>query len=186
MKKYLFMIFTSLVITSAAFTEDIIGKKINSVISPDILPYAASSIDGDTGYSIQGWISYNRFKFRAVAAQVYLPEIFRDNNLEYHRLNVTAFITDYYFSEINRGLWVGSGIEIWENTASDNSEEKQWNNLIMTLGSGYTFMPGKHFYLNPFAAVHFDPSGEKITFNDFSINEKIFQYSASMKLGWMF
>lgn len=129
---------------------------------------------GNEGLSLQGWLSIDRFKYRILAARTSIPESFMYDGIKSQKLTAFAFIADYYFREINRGPWIGSGIEIWKNTAKDAVTDNNisWTSFILTLGGGYTFMPGKHFYLNPFAAVHFNPFPDSVKTEKTSFDEK--------------
>lgn len=180
----LFMIFSF-----SVFAQQNSGKKeINMGISTDLLPYISAALTGEEGLSFQGWISINQFKYRIVAAHTAIPESFTYNGIKSQELNAFALIIDYYFREQNKGLWIGTGIELWENHALDEISEKSisWSSLIITIGGGYTFTLGEHLYLNPFAALHFNPAPESVRTETSSFKEKNILSSASVKIGWMF
>ncbi len=189
MKKHIALILLFLLFTPSLFAGDLSpGEKPSFGLSTDILPYISAAAAGNEGFSIQGWVSSGSYKYRVVAAKTEIPEIFLYEGTDSHELTVIAFITDYYFKEMNRGPWIGGGIELWKNRAGDEvtGEDVSWDSIIITLGGGYTFMLGKHLYLNPFAAMHFNPAPESVKTEKTSFREKYFLNSASVKIGWMF
>ena len=189
MKKYITGTLLLMILTPSIFShQNSPGKTIRAGISTDLLPYISAEITGEKGLSLQGWLSLNRFKYRIVFARTSIPENFMYDGIRLQELRVFAFIADYYFQKINKGPWIGSGIELWENNAKDKISENDisWTSLILTFGGGYTFMQGEHFYLNPFAAIHFNPAPDSVRTEKSSFDEKSISSSASVKIGWMF
>ena len=189
MKRYITVVFLFLILTPSIFAEhNSADETFHTGISTDLLPYISAALTEEEGLSLQGWLSVNRFKYRIVFAKTSIPENFMYDGIKSQELTIYAFIADYYFQEINKGPWIGSGIELWETNAEDKFSEKvlSWSSIILTFGGGYTFMPGKHLYLNPFTAVHFNPDPDSISTEKSSFNEKTISTSASVKIGWMF
>ncbi len=192
MKKLYLFLLLSVLFALPAFSQQqsdtAAGKEIHFGFSTDLLPYITAVITDETAYSIQGWVSVNRIKYRLVVADINMPESFLPDGTESHEIKVFALIADYYFKEISRGPWIGSGIELWKNCAEDEISGKniKWNTVILTFGGGYKVMAGEHLYFNPFAAIHLNPAAKTIDTKNSSFDEKNIQSSASVKIGWMF
>lgn len=148
----------------------------------DVLPYL------NDGYYLSAIVGKGRLRGRIVRTELTTPgfateEGFKDNDLE-----VWAGIVDIYFKDDFKGWWFGPGLERWTGEVTEEASglRQGYETTILTLGGGYTWRFSKHFYLNPWAAVHFPIGGDRdVEFpsSTFSIDPTP---EASVKLGITF
>lgn len=148
----------------------------------DLMPFL------NDGYYASVIAGYDHWRARFVLTEITTPDFVTQSGFEDNDLSVRAYIVDYYFSPGFTGWWVGPGIEEWNGdvTEEDTGERKSYSTTILTLGGGYTFRFSKHFYLNPWAAVHIPIGGDReVEFakEDFSIDA---MYEAPVKIGFNF
>ncbi|MDR3625255.1 MAG: hypothetical protein P4L45_00395 [Ignavibacteriaceae bacterium] len=152
----------------------------------DALPYLSG------GYYGSGWVGYNNFRFRLVAAKVKTPSFVVTDGFENLDTKAYAFIVDYFPCEKRdnlTGLWLGAGIEYWDNsiTNSFNHQSAGFNSYQFTLGGGYVFNVWENLYLNPWIAGHLEIAGDRSVFaGTREYKPHIVLPEASIKLGWQF
>ncbi len=148
----------------------------------DLVPFANS------GYYTSAVAGYGRWRARFVLTGITTPAFYTQSGFKDNTMHVNAYIVDYYFKDGFKGWWVGPGFETWDGSVREKSSglKRSYRTAIVTLGGGYTFRISDHFYINPWAAVHFPVGGDK----DVDFVSKTFRLrpvpEASAKLGFNF
>lgn len=149
----------------------------------DALPYISG------GYYVSGWIGHDRIRVRPVATKTTLPSFVVQDGFKNADLEVYAVIVDYFPRDGFRGFWVGAGAEYWKNSIENESNggTAKWDNTIATVGGGYVWEFGGHFYLNPWAAGHLVVGGPtSVLAGGATYSPKRFTPEVSIKVGWHF
>jgi hypothetical protein len=149
----------------------------------DALPYLTG------GYYGSAWFGRNRIRARGVVTRATIPSFLVEDGFRNADIHVYAFIVDYCFDPGFRGPWVGIGLEYWKNSIENrvNAATAGWDNTIATLGAGYVWGLGGHFYVNPWAAGHLIAAGTTaIPVGGAVYHPKRLTPEASLKLGWHF
>ena len=145
----------------------------------DLVPYIFD------GYYISAVAGYGKWRARFVRTNITTPNFATRSGFEDNKLNVNAYIVDYYLKEGFQGWWIGPGYETWDGEVKEKTSgvRKTYKTEILTLGGGYTFRFNDHFYINPWAAVHIPIGGDK----DVQFVNKSFKIrttpEASIKIG---
>lgn len=183
--------------TTAAYAVDEKPTAVNTETSPrvalgfnlDLFPTIVSATQEKFGMSFQTWVGINHMRIRFVGAHLYLPEALAGNKyFNQFRTSVGALIVDYCFGKNFDGVWIGSGIEIWQNqiTHRQSGLKSEWTNQVLTLGVGYTWRMYKNLYLDPWCAVHYIMNDATIKRNGHSFEQFPLQASVSVKIGYFF
>ncbi|MEO9852335.1 MAG: hypothetical protein ABJE80_13110 [Reichenbachiella sp.] len=149
----------------------------------DALPYITG------GYYGSAWVGHNHFRYRAVIANVEVPDFFVEDGFTNNEVQAYAAIIDYFFKPGFEGWWIGTGLEYWDSKIQTDAklETAEFNNTIFTLGGGYVWKFYKNFYLNPWAAGHLRIAGDKdVIVDDSTFETSAFTPEFSLKLGWHF
>jgi len=153
----------------------------------DVLPFATG------GYYLSAWGGVGNLRLRVVITKVYPPGFVMPDGMTNLKTDAFAVIADYFpwrgEQKQYSGLWLGAGIEYWMN----NIEEKgtgitgEYNNLILTAGTGYIIPVYSGLYINPWAAIHFPVTGmaDKMIGSTL-IKQKKLMAEVSLKIGWQF
>ncbi len=145
----------------------------------DLVPYL------NDGYYLSVIVGKGRLRGRIVRTELTTPSFVTDDDFEDNDLVVNAAIVDVYFKDGFSGWWVGPGLERWEGDVTEKASgvRQSYGTNILTLGGGYTWRFAKHFYLNPWAAVHIPIGGDR----DVAFPSAVFEIDAtpeaSIKLG---
>lgn len=125
----------------------------------DIFPYITG------GYYISGFSSFKNYRARLVYANANTPGFILPDGFDKNNMNVVALLFDYFPCSQNelKGLWLGAGFEYWHNNARESSTgiEGNFDNFILTAGTGYMFFLTDNIYLNPWCALHLRAGGIK-------------------------
>jgi hypothetical protein len=145
----------------------------------DLVPFL------NDGYYVSAIAGKGRLRGRLVSAHLTVPAFATDDAFEDNDLSVVAGILDVYFKDGFSGWWLGPGFEGWEGDVTEKASglRQSYQTTIFTVGGGYTWKFSRHFYLNPWAAVHFPIGGDReisFTSSDFEIKPTP---EASVKLG---
>jgi len=117
----------SILIIIVILTSNIWGQQINmdSLITKqtlgtelDLLPYVSG------GYYLSAWYGVDQFRFRAILTKTTVPEFVLADGYTNNKLNVYAFITDYFFKKNFEGFWVGTGLEYWDSQITYEAENQ--------------------------------------------------------------
>ncbi len=121
----------------------------------DVLPYATGGYFGAT------WVGKNKWRSRALVADVNIPDIITKEGFTNHHIRSYAVILDYFFKDNWKGLWIGAGPVYWKsNIQSDTSEAtKKFENILLNGSLGYNFPIYKNLYISPWAGLSLKVSG---------------------------
>ena len=148
----------------------------------DFVPFANS------GYYSSVVGGYGHWRARFVLTGITTPGFATQRGFTHNTMYVNAYIVDYYLKEGFKGWWIGPGYETWDGSVKEKSSglKRSYRTGIFTLGGGYTFRLSDHFYINPWAAVHFPVGGDR----DVEFVSKTFKLraipEASAKIGFNF
>jgi hypothetical protein len=148
----------------------------------DVVPFL------NDGYYLSAIVGKGRLRGRIVRTELTTPGFATEDGFKDNDLEVWAGIVDIYFKDDFKGWWFGPGLERWtgEVTEEASGARRGYETTILTLGGGYTWWFSKHFYLNPWAAVHIPIGGDRdVAFpsSSFSIDPTP---EASIKIGVLF
>ena len=123
----------------------------------DALPYATG------GWYASGWWGQDHIRVRAVVSDVDLPAFTIKGDFEDGESRAYAGLVDYFPKSELRGPWIGAGVEHWRNQIGHPAEtvKGEYTNWMFTVGGGWVFNLGRHFYLNPWAAGHVRIAGDE-------------------------
>lgn len=150
----------------------------------DVLPYVTGGNYFGVGFANNG------LNYRFIKASVNLPNFILPDNIESVTMDVYTIIVDYFFrGNEYEGPWVGLGYEFWDSKIKEEGTnvENDLTQHILTLGAGYVFKLSDHFYINPWAAIHYDLNGntEKVIGSTEYKPNRITP-EASLKFGYCF
>lgn len=145
----------------------------------DLLPYL------NDGYYVSLVVGKGRVRGRLVRTALTTPDFATDDDFEDNDLSIWAGIMDIYFKDGFTGWWVGPGVERWSGRVTEKATglRQEYDTDILTVGGGYTWRFSRHFYLNPWAAVHVPIGGDtevRFASSTFEIHPTA---EASVKLG---
>jgi hypothetical protein len=152
----------------------------------DALPYATGGYYGSFVAARREW------RVRAVAARSTMPGFLVEDGFEDKRTDAYALLVDRFLGarrSRQEGFWVGGGVELWSTRIrpEGGNAYTRYNNLMLTAGAGYVWKFSRHFYLNPWAGVHFAAAGERVHNVSGRVYEQArFTPEASIKLGYTF
>lgn len=148
----------------------------------DVVPYLSN------GYYLSFIAGKGRLRGRVVRTELTTPDFVTDDEFEDNDLQVWAAIVDVYFEDDFSGWWVGPGLERWSGSVEEKASgvRQSYETDILTLGGGYTWRFSKHFYLNPWAAVHIPIGGDREIAFPSAVFEIDATPEASVKLGIRF
>lgn len=155
----------------------------------DLFPTVVSAVNGRVGYAPQLWFGVNHARLRLVGAHLEPPDALAFADAGFERPTTTAFAAtlDYTFGDHFDGPWVGAGFENWQQTLRHEavSDELRWSTLVGTVGGGYIFLFGEHFYVDPWLGVHvaFNPSQQRL--GTYTYDPPRVLANASVKIGVM-
>ena len=152
----------------------------------DVLPYVMG------GYYGSAFVGHDGWRFRGVAARSDTPSLLVTSGFEKKRTDVYAVLADRFFGPKRtqlKGFWVGGGGEFWQSRIrqENTSNFTHYDNFVLTAGGGYVWKLSKHFYLNPWSALHAVVAGDTST----NVSGKMYQQprltpEASVKFGFIF
>jgi len=145
------------VVAAAQAAEPVAAKKWMAGTELDLVPFA------NGGYYTSAVLGYGRLRARCVLTGITTPAFYTQPGFRDNTMHVNAYIVDYYFRDGFKGWWVGPGYETWDGSVKEKSSglKRSYRTSIVTLGGGYTFRIGDHFYINPWAALHFPVGGDR-------------------------
>lgn len=152
----------------------------------DALPYATG------GYYGSFVAARGAQRIRGVVARSTVPGFMVKEGFEEKRTDAFALLVDQFLGAKRKrqeGFWVGGGVELWRNRIQREgySEKASYNNVMLTVGGGYVWKFSRHFYLNPWAGVHFAVAGARSVNVAGGVYEQPrFTPEASIKIGYVF
>jgi hypothetical protein len=152
----------------------------------DVLPYVMG------GYYGSAFVGHDGCRLRVVAARSDTPSFLVTSGFEKKRTDAYALLADRFFGSKRtqlKGFWVGGGGEFWQSRIrqENTSNFTHYDNFVLTAGGGYVWKLSKHFYLNPWSALHAVVAGNTST----NVSGKMYQQprltpEASVKFGFIF
>ena len=176
MKKY-FLIIVYFLTANLSLAEQNYGIEL------DALPWLTG------GYYVSGWYAADKLRYRAVLTEINVPDSFVEDGYKDKQIRAYAVIMDYFPSVSRKGVWYGAGLEYWQTSIANESDNAQaeYDNTVFTVGLGYVWQITESVYLNPWAALHLIVGGEQdITVGNRRYHQGSLTPSASIKLGWQF
>ena len=152
----------------------------------DVLPYIMD------GYYASAFIGHEAWRLRAVTARSAAPDFLVTSGFENKRTDAYALLADRFLGPRRgqlKGFWVGGGGEFWQSRIrrDNTSSFTQFDNFVLTAGGGYVWKLSKHFYLNPWSAMHVVVAGDR----NINVSGKMYHQpavtpEASLKIGFVF
>jgi hypothetical protein len=148
----------------------------------DALPYISG------GHYISGVIGFDHFNLRLIATKTTIPSFVTPDGFKDWDMDVTAIILDYFPGENREGLWLGGGLEFWDSKIKNKSSggSGSFSQKILTLGAGYVYKLTEHWYINPWAAIHYNLSDNNVAIGASRLDLPDLMYEGSVKLGYKF
>lgn len=195
MKKAILLVFTVLSIQlqaqsnknngtdSDSTKNDQTSNKLNFGLELDVLPYATG------GYFGAGWIGKNKWRTRALLADVNKPEFTTKDGFTNHHVKAYVVLLDRFLKDNWKGWWIGAGPVYWKsNIQSDNSNvTKNFDNFLLNGSLGYNFTVYKNIYISPWAGLSLKVSGnDEFILDNKEYNLPLLNPEASVKFGIYF
>jgi hypothetical protein len=148
----------------------------------DLLPYASG------GYYLSSVFGFDHYNLRLITTQTTIPGFVTPKGFDDWDLKVTALIVDYFPGENREGFWFGGGLELWDSEIKnkDTGETGTFSQHILTVGCGYIYNFSEHWYINPWAALHYNLSDQNVAVGSSNLKLPDLMYEASIKLGYKF
>jgi hypothetical protein len=146
----------------------------------DMLPYLSG------GYYLGGVVGFNHLNVRLGTTQTAVPGFVTPKGFENWDLDVNTIIVDYFPAENREGFWLAGGVEFWNDriAAKDTGATANFTQKILTFGCGYTYFLNEHWYINPWAALHYNLSNDHVAVGSSDLKVPDLMYEASLKLGY--
>jgi hypothetical protein len=190
MKKAILLIFTVLSMQSQAQSKndtDSFQKnqtsKWNFGLELDVLPYATG------GYFGAAWAGKNKWRGRALFADVNKPDFTTKDGFTNHHIKAYAVVLDRFLKDNWKGWWIGGGPVYWKsNIQSDSSNAtKNFDNLLLNGSLGYNFTIYKNIYISPWAGLSLKVAGnDEFILDNKEYNLPLLNPEASIKFGLYF
>ena len=148
----------------------------------DALPYLSG------GHYISGVIGFDHYNVRLIRTKTTIPGFVTPKGYKDWDLEVNAVIVDYFPDENRKGLWLAGGVEFWDSRIQNKNTGNagKFSQKILTLGCGYVYKLSDHWYINPWAALHYNLSDENVTVGSNNLKLPDMMYEGSVKLGYQF
>jgi hypothetical protein len=154
----------------------------------DLFPTVISAVNGKAGYAPQVWLGIEPVRIRFVGAHLEPPDAFAfaDKGFVHPTTTAVAAILDYTAGPHFDGLWIGSGVEIWEQSIQHEGIRgtARWTNAVFTVGGGYIVRVSGNFYIDPWLALHAILNPQTVTLGQFEYKPFPILADASVKIGW--
>ena len=152
----------------------------------DALPFVTG------GYYASAWAGRDGFRLRGVFTQFNAPEFMIPEGFEEQKTNAYTILLDYFPSVGHNEFekwWIGGGLEYWDSRVMNSAEQSvgAYEQLMLTVGTGYVWRLWGNLYINPWAAMHLALFGsDELRIGGAAFKPDDFLYEASIKLGWYF
>ena len=163
-------------------------RRVTLGVNFDLFPMIASAAQGQFGFAGQLQLAIDRVQFRLVGAKLRQFDFFLNDDFEDYDTVVLAFLLDLFFRDDLSGFWVSSGFELWLNEIANanTTVRADWTNAIWTLGGGYVWRIGAHFFINPWIGMHVRMNNQEIELGGQAFQPPWVVGNASVKLGAYF
>lgn len=126
----------------------------------DVLPYAMG------GYYASAFVGHDGWRLRGVAARSNTPSFLVSSGFEKKQTDAYALLADRFLGAKRTqltGFWAGGGGEFWNSRIRQEgtSNFTHYDNFVLTTGGGYVWRISKHFYVNPWSAMHVAVAGDR-------------------------
>lgn len=161
--------------------EEII-KKSTFGVEVDVVPYALGGVHGSV------WYGYKNFRFRGVYVKGQI-DFGLSNGFEKNKIQVGAFIVDYFFKPNWNKFFISAGLEYVKGNISNKntSNTADYDLYLFTAGGGYAWHFFKNFYLAPHVAFTLRIGGtQEVTLDGYRQNTPLFQPEGGLRVGWHF
>jgi hypothetical protein len=130
-------------------------SKWNFGVELDVLPYATG------GYFGAVWVGKNKWRARALLADVNKPDFTTKDGFTNHHIRAYALILDRFLKDNWRGWYIGGGPVYWKSKIqSDTSNATQsFENILWNGSLGYNFTIYKNIYISPWGGLSLKVSG---------------------------
>ena len=154
----------------------------------DLFPIISSAAQGDFGFGGQVHVAIDRVQLRLIGAHLTNPDFTLEQNFQDYQTTVVAVVVDVFLRDEPSGLWGSTGFEIWLNDIGNSNtiERATWTNGVWTLGGGYVWRIGPHFFVNPWAGMHVRMNNPNVELGGQSFQPMPVVANASIKLGMYF
>ena len=157
--------------------------KFHVGIEQDLVPYATG------GYFASVWLGSGHWKTRLLHVKATKPDFLLADGFTDNVIKAYAIVLDYHLSSFSKGLWLGGGLVRWDATIRSARDGISADyRLHLVHGSlGYHFPLRYHFYISPWAGMHFKVTGPRdVAFSAGNYRIPFLNPEASIKLGWFF
>ncbi|HBF37389.1 MAG TPA: hypothetical protein DDW50_08725 [Firmicutes bacterium] len=166
----------------AAYAQTDSASPVSFSIEADMLPYISG------GHYLSGVLGIDHFNLRWITTKTTVPDFVTPEGFKNWDLDVNAVIIDYFPNENREGLWLGGGIEHWDShiRSKNSGDSGTFSQKILTFGTGYLYPLSDHWYINPWAALHYNLSDKNAEIGSSNFKIPDIMYEASIKLGYRF
>ena len=163
-------------------------RRVTVGFNIDLFPIIASATQGAFGFAGQLQLAIDRVQFRLVGAKLRNFSFFLEDDFEDYDTVVLAFLLDFFFRDDLSGFWVSSGFELWLNEIGNANADTRaaWTTAVWTLGGGYVWRIGPHFFINPWIGMHVRMNNPTIELGGQTFQPLWVVANASIKLGAYF
>ena len=162
-------------------------SKWNFGLELDVLPYATG------GYFGAFWVGKNKWRTRALIADVNKPDITTKDGFTNHHIKAYAVLLDRFLKDNLKDnwkdWWIGGGPVYWKsNIQSDSSNAtKNFDNFLLNGSLGYNFTIYKNIYISPWAGLSLKIAGnDEFILDNKEYNLPLLNPEASVKFGLYF
>jgi hypothetical protein len=152
----------------------------------DLLPYVMN------GYYASAFVARDAWRLRGVAARSQAPSFLVTDGFEKKRTDAYALLVDRFMGQKKnrlQGFWIGGGAELWRSRIRQDgtTDFARYDNTVLTAGSGYVWKLSRHFYVNPWSAMHVVVGGDReINVSGKNYEQPRFTPELSVKFGIVF
>lgn len=115
----------------------------------------------------QVWLGLGHARILFVGAHLEPPNAFAFAPSGFRRPTTTAFasIIDYTFGPSFDGWWLGSGVEVWQNSIEHVgvATNARWTSTVLTVGGGYIWRFAGNLFLDPWVGAHLVLNPQRIS-----------------------
>jgi hypothetical protein len=192
MKKAILLIFTVLSMQLQAQSKNENGtdsvkndqtSKWNFGLELDVLPYATG------GYFGAGWVGKNKWRGRALFADVNRPDFVTKDGFTDHHIQAYVVVLDRFLKDNWKGWWIGGGPVYWKSDIQSDSSNatKNFDNFLLNGSLGYNFTIYKNIYISPWAGLSLKVGGnDEFVLDNKEYNLPWLNPEASVKFGIYF
>jgi hypothetical protein len=132
-------------------------SKWNIGIEIDALPYITG------GHFAAGWVGKDKWRCRALMADVHKPDWFTTDGFRNHHIRAYALVIERFLFSGWKGWWIGGGPVYWKSEIQSDAllQKATFTNYLINGSLGYNFILFKNVYLSPWAGLSLKVAGDK-------------------------